>query len=61
VTTLRAVEELLRRSDAPAEERILATYLYLKLAKDEVPDVPDLKPADATSARTAVLARLKAR
>jgi hypothetical protein len=56
--TLQACNELMHRNDANAEQSILAKYLCDKLAKTKELDVPELKPADASSARTAVLARL---
>jgi hypothetical protein len=56
--TVQASDGLMRQSDASAEQCILARFLGDKLAKIKEPDVPDLKPANASSARAAVLARL---
>jgi hypothetical protein len=56
--TVQASDELMHQSDAPVEQCILAEFLGDKLAKIKEPDVPDSKPANASTARAAVLARL---
>ena len=50
-----AAEALMHIAGTSAEQCILAKFLSMKDAKE--PDVPDLKPAGASSARAAVLAR----
>ena len=57
--TLSAAEALMHQSGTSAQACIVARYLGMKTAKNAAePVVADLKPAGATSARAAVLARL---
>jgi hypothetical protein len=60
--TWSAAEALMHQVGTSAEQCILAKFLSMKAGKDgkdaTEPDVPDLKPVGASSARSAVLARL---
>jgi hypothetical protein len=54
-----ATDALMDQENPRADVRVLARCVSMELAKDvPEPVVPDLKPADATSARAAVMARL---
>jgi hypothetical protein len=55
----KAADALMDQENIRAEQRVLARCVSMELAKDTPePVVPDLKPAGAVSARTAVMARL---
>lgn len=53
-----AFDDLNQRRGMSKDQIVLARFLSDQLAKIKEPEVPDLKPANASSARMAVLARL---
>jgi hypothetical protein len=56
--TAQAADDLIHQDGSSPEQCILAKFLSAKLSHSKEPEIPDLKPADATSARAAVIARL---
>jgi hypothetical protein len=58
----QALDDMITKNNIPAPLSILASQTCRKLAKETLDAaLPDLKPPGATSTRSAVLARLKAR